>query len=400
MKDFPMFISSNGREVVIVGAGELAARQMRLMLQTDAALVIVARTLDGDLSELVRTGRVAQVMNLSSAAFVDAAIAFIGTGCPGLDAAAHDMARAAGCPVQLLGKYDRPDPVEIAASSIQDSNPFIEVMAKGARVAGPTTGHISLVGAGPGARDLLTLRAVQRLQDADIIFYDRLVDNDVLELTRSDAQKVFVGKHVGAHSWPQERINQVIVAAALNGKRVVRLKSGDPGIFGRATEEIAAARAAGVTVELVPGVTAASAAGAMLGRSLTERNVADMLVLATGTGSADDPLPEFTRLSGPGTTTAFYMSVSHADRLARDLMRKGLAAEAPVDIAWQVSKAGEGHVATTLERLAQTIRHEGIKGCAVLLVTWPKARSGAADLTSGLQAVTQLPQVYRQQKLA
>lgn len=384
----------------LVGDGEQAARQMRLMHQTDAALVIVARTLDGDLSELVRTGRVAQVTDLSSTVFDDAAIAFIGTGCPGLDAAAHDLARAAGCPVQPLGKYYRPDPVEIAESAIQDRDPFVEVMAKAARVAGPAAGCISLVGAGPGARNLLTLRAVQRLHDADIIFYDRLVDEDVLELTRSDAEKVFVGKHVGAHSWPQERINQVIVVAALNRKRVVRLKSGDPGIFGRATEEIAAARAAGVTVELVPGVTAASAAGAMLGRSLTERNVADMLVLATGTGSADDPLPEFTRLSGPGTTTAFYMSVSHADRLARDLMRKGLATEAPVDIAWQVSKAGEGHVATTLGRLAQTIRHEGIKGCAVLLVTWPKARSGAADLTSGLQAVTQLPQVYCRQKLA
>lgn len=394
MKAFPMFISSNGRKVVIVGAGEPAARQMRLMLQTDAALVIVARTLDGDLSELVRTGRVAQVMKLSPAAFVDAAIAFIGTGCPGLDAAAHDMAQAAGCPVQLLGKYDRPDPVEIAASSLQDRAPAIEVMAKTSRLSASSAGSISLVGAGPGARDLLTLRAVQRLQDADIIFYDRLVDEDVLELARSDAEKVFVGKHVGAHSWPQERINQVIVAAALMGKRVVRLKSGDPGIFGRATEEIDAARAAGITVELVPGVTAASAAGAMLGRSLTERNVADMLVLATGTGSADDPLPEFTRLSGPGTTTVFYMSVGHADRLARDLMRKGLAAEAHVDIAWQVSKAGEGHVATTLGRLAQTIRHEGIKGCAVLLVTWPKVRHGAANLASGLPAVAQVRPEY------
>ncbi|MFZ7090350.1 uroporphyrinogen-III C-methyltransferase [Primorskyibacter sp. 2E233] len=253
---------------------------------------------------------------------------------------------------------------------------FIRTARAGIKASPPpkpaSTGHICLVGAGPGARDLLTLRAVERLQKADVIFYDRLVDEEVLDLARPDAERVFVGKHVGAHTWPQDRINRMIVTEACKGKRVVRLKSGDPGIFGRATEEIDAANEAGIAVELVPGVTAVSAAGAMLGRSLTERNVADVLVLATGTGCASDPAPDSTRHSGPGTTTAFYMGVRHAERLAHDLIGKGLPSDASVDIAVEVSKPGQKHLTATIGTLAATIKREKITGCAVLLVTWPK----------------------------
>ena len=114
-------------------------------------------------------------------------------------------------------------------------------------------GHIALVGAGPGARDLLTMRAVDRLQEADVIFYDRLVDPGVLELARRDAERVFVGKEVGGHAWPQEKISAVVVAEARKGRRVVRLKSGDPSIFGRATEELTAAELANIPVEIRPG---------------------------------------------------------------------------------------------------------------------------------------------------
>lgn len=118
--------------------------------------------------------------------------------------------------------------------------------------AGQMQGSIALVGAGPGAADLLTLRALRLLQDADVIYYDRLVDPAVLDLARRDAERVFVGKEVGASSWPQDRINAVIVAAAKQGRKVVRLKSGDPGIFGRLAEELDAAHAAHIPIEIVP----------------------------------------------------------------------------------------------------------------------------------------------------
>lgn len=236
-------------------------------------------------------------------------------------------------------------------------------------------GHISLVGAGPGARDLLTLRAVERLQDADVIFYDRLVDPEVLELARPDTELVFVGKHVGAHAWPQDRICAMIVAEAVKGRKVVRLKSGDPGIFGRASEELGAARAAGVSIDLVPGVTAASAAGAALGHSLTERGVTDTLVITTGTGSSDNPVPDSTRLAGPGTTTAFYMSVGQAGRIAQSLMDQGLPRHSPVDLCANVSKHNECLIRTTIEALPKTIEEHKIKSGAIILVSWPMSEA-------------------------
>ncbi len=122
-------------------------------------------------------------------------------------------------------------------------------------------GHVALVGAGPGARDLLTLRAVERLQEADIIFYDDLVDADVLELARRNATRVFVGRAPGASPWPKDRICAVVLAEARKGRRVVQLKSGDPSMCGHTDAEVNAARAAGVPIEIVPGVPAVSRSG-------------------------------------------------------------------------------------------------------------------------------------------
>ncbi|MHA6323696.1 siroheme synthase CysG [Roseivivax sp. CAU 1753] len=477
MKAFPMFIRTTDRRVVIVGGGEQAAQKARLLLKSDAALVLVARDLEEELQGLVETGRVTQVTDLSAEIFEDAAMAFVGTGCPGLDAAAHALAKAARCPVNVV---DQPDLCDITTPAIVDRDPIVVAIGsegtapvltreiktqverllpqslgglaalagrlrpsvarsipqpqrrafwawvfKGApratwvrgaereaaraiktaiaagRVpdAGGHSGHIALVGAGPGARDLLTLRAVERLQEADVIFYDRLVDEEVLELARRDAERVFVGKHVGANRWPQDRINRMIVAEACKGRRVVRLKSGDPGIFGRATEEIVAARAADIPVEIVPGITAASAAGASLTRSLTERGVANTLVLSTGTGCAEDPLPDCTRHSGPGTTTVFYMSVRQAARLAMQLMKQGLPPQSPVDICVDVSKPGQRHVSASVATMADEIDSMAITGCAVLLVTWPSqagiARPIAAHMTQDMPTGHKLPRHAR-----
>ena len=243
--------------------------------------------------------------------------------------------------------------------------------------AGRGIGSIALVGAGPGARDLLTLRAADRLRTADVIFYDRLSGEDVLDLAGPQARRVYVGKVVGAHAWPQDRINAMIVSEALRGHRVVRLKAGDPSVFGRAAEELEAARAEGIPVEIVPGVTAACAAAAVAGRSLTERGVADTLVFATGMGRAGDPLPETTRLCAPGVTTAFYMSVRQSSRIATDLMARGMPADAPVTVAVDVSKPGQAVFDSTLGGLSDLVARERIGGCAILLVTWPEARARA-----------------------
>ncbi|MFC6761905.1 uroporphyrinogen-III C-methyltransferase [Sulfitobacter porphyrae] len=151
-------------------------------------------------------------------------------------------------------------------------------------------GQIAFVGAGPGARDLLTLRAVERLQEADVIFYDGLVDPDVLELARRDAERVFVGNVPGTHIWPGERICRLVLAEAAKGRRVVRLESGDAGISGHAKETLDAATAANIRVEIVPGVTAASAFAAASGQPLSGEEIRN---------------PPFARQSLPGRTLAF-----------------------------------------------------------------------------------------------
>ncbi|MGD9918871.1 MAG: uroporphyrinogen-III C-methyltransferase [Paenirhodobacter sp.] len=245
----------------------------------------------------------------------------------------------------------------------------------------PKTGHIALVGAGPGARDLLTLRALDRLRAAEVIFYDRLIDPEVLALAPARARLVDVGKAVGACHWPQARIDAAITAAALTGARVVRLKSGDPSIFGRATEELAAARRHGIPVEIVPGVTAASATGAALGRALTERGETDRLVIATGTCRPGDAAPDWGAMLAPGTTLALYMGVRQAGEIERSLRAAGVPPETEVEIAGAVSTAAERIARCTTGTLAATLAAEGIGNPAIILIRRPKGATTAAAAT-------------------
>ncbi len=240
----------------------------------------------------------------------------------------------------------------------------------------PRAGRISLIGAGPGAADLLTLRGLRHLQEADVIFYDRLVDPAVLDLARRDAERVFVGKEIGATAWPQDRINGVIIAAARTGKQVVRLKSGDPGIFGRASEEIAAARAAGIAVEIVPGVTAASGAAASLARSLTERGETDTLVLTTGQCRPGDGAPDWAAHVVPGTTACFYMAIGAAPAIRDRLLAAGVPPDLGVDIVVAAQTPQERRISGRLDTLAGLVA--GVESCAMIVLRWPK---GAARHT-------------------
>ncbi|WP_179378702.1 siroheme synthase CysG [Jannaschia marina] len=235
-------------------------------------------------------------------------------------------------------------------------------------------GSIALVGAGPGAADLLTLRALRHLQEADMIFYDRLVDPAVLDLARRDAERVYVGKAVGACAWPQDRINDVITAAARSGQRVVRLKSGDPAVFGRAEEELAAARAHGVPVEIVPGITAASAAAAAIGRSLTERGQTDRVTFATGTTRPGDTAPDWAGMLLPGTTLALYMAARAAPEIAARLLSEGVPGDTPVDVISEASRSGETHARMVLRDLGTA----EVAAPAVVFIT--RAKTAAASL--------------------
>ncbi|WP_306455371.1 siroheme synthase CysG [Jannaschia donghaensis] len=442
-----MFIRTTDRRVVIAGGGEQAAQKARLILKTDARLTLVAEDLDAELADLVRSGRACQESGpITARSFADAAMTFIATGCPGVDACLHALAKAGGAAVNVV---DQPALCDMTTPSIVDRDPVVVAIGtegtapvlarqiktqmerlldprlgsfaalagrlRGAVAAqvpradrrafwrwafGETpwqlhktgseraaadllkqtiagrempaqTGHIALVGAGPGARDLLTLRAVERLQEADVIFYDRLVDPDVLELARRDAERVFVGKVVGAHAWPQDRICALIVAEASKGRRVVRLKSGDPCIFGRATEELDAARAAGIDVEIVPGVTAASAGAAFMGRSLTQRGQTGALVLATGTHCDASDSPDWARYALPGTTLVFYMGVGTAAEIGEAIRASGLPDRTEVTIAANISRKEQIVVETSLAHFAVELERRNISGNALIMLTIP-----------------------------
>jgi len=247
-------------------------------------------------------------------------------------------------------------------------------------------GSVSLVGAGPGAKDLITLRGVQRLQEADVIYYDRLLDPEILELARRDAERIYVGKAPGCHSWPQEKITQTLVAAAKRGQRVVRLKCGDPGVFGRSTEETDALKASGIPFEIVPGVTAACAAAASVGQSLTDRGNIDTLVLTTGHRHDGYTVPDPIKDIRPGTCVALYMAVSAAPQIVDQLETSHPGVRFDVQIVAKAQRKGQTVLNCPLKDLARTLTDHDIAGEAMLFIRWSREAQQTAAIRPALTA--------------
>lgn len=212
-------------------------------------------------------------------------------------------------------------------------------------------GRVTLVGAGPGDAELLTLKAVRALQAADVILFDDLVSEDVLELARREAKRLMVGKRGGRASCAQDDINDLMTRLALQGKHVVRLKSGDPMIFGRAGEEIEHLESAGVPVDVVPGITAGIALASALGVSLTHREMAQSVRFVTGcakTGRLPDNL-DWRSLADPLTTTIFYMAGGTAGAIAARLIEEGFSPDTPAVMVSNVSRGDERWAGTISE---------------------------------------------------
>ncbi|NEY89537.1 uroporphyrinogen-III C-methyltransferase [Tabrizicola oligotrophica] len=247
------------------------------------------------------------------------------------------------------------------------------------------SGRISLVGAGPGAADLLTVRALRCLQAADVVLHDRLVTEEVLALIPPATRRIPVGKEVGANAWPQDRITALMLTEAVEGRHVVRLKSGDPAIFARAAEEIDAASALGIAVEIVPGITAASAAAASLGRPLTARGTAQRLLFVTATDEADRvtnlPLPE-------GTTLALYMASRKAAEIEAALLGQGADPDAEVVAVCRASQPDEHIHRCRLSGMAQSLGSDPkVTPPCVILIGQSLAQGVAdAEATDAAQA--------------
>ena len=229
-------------------------------------------------------------------------------------------------------------------------------------------GEVYLVGAGPGDPDLLTFRALRLLQMADVVVYDRLVAPPILELARRDAERIYVGKERDNHALSQENINQLLVRLAKEGKRVVRLKGGDPFIFGRGGEEIATLMENGVAFQVVPGITAASGCATYSGIPLTHRDYAQSVVFATGhlqDGTVD---LNWKALAHPNQTIVFYMGLHGVGVVSSQLIAHGLSADTPVALIQQGTTQNQRVVVTTLDRLEQTVRDEALKPPTIIIV--------------------------------
>jgi len=220
-----------------------------------------------------------------------------------------------------------------------------------------TPGTVWLVGAGPGDPELLTMKAVRLIERADIVFYDALVGDGVLALIPVGTERVSVGKRSGRHSKDQRTINALLVQAAAAGKRVVRLKGGDPSFFGRSAEEIGALTAAGFPIHICAGVTAASAAAASAGISLSLRGVARDVRFVTARSKRGSALVlDWLSLARCGSTLVFYMGREVAADIARELIGAGMKADTPVMIACNISRTDENRLTTRLDLLGIATR--------------------------------------------
>ncbi|MCK0128991.1 uroporphyrinogen-III C-methyltransferase [Erythrobacter sp. F6033] len=247
------------------------------------------------------------------------------------------------------------------------------------------TGTIFLVGAGPGDPDLLTLRAARLIEQAETIVHDGLVSREILAMARPTARLISVAKQRSKHTLPQEEINALLVREALAGRDVVRLKGGDPLIFGRGGEEAEDAKAAGVNVEIVPGISAANGAAAATQIALTHRDASSIVSFVAGQckGLSDQ---NWSGLAGAGRTLVIYMGVKTAPQIAEKLMADGLAPDMPLAVIENAARSDMRVVRGMLAGLPDLVTNEKIKSPALIVIGEVTARDNVALTQTALEA--------------
>lgn len=254
----------------------------------------------------------------------------------------------------------------------------------------PKVGEVYLIGAGPGDPDLLTLRALQLLQQADVVLYDRLVSQGVLDRARREAERIFVGKSLGGCRTDQERIHELMVSHAERGARVARLKGGDPLIFGRGGEEIRVLARRGIPVTVVPGITAGLAAAAAAAIPLTQREIAQSVTFAAGHVADGDGL-DWHAFARPRHTVVFYMAVSQMEDIVSRLLAAGAPRERPAAVVERATLPGERVLRGSLGEIASLARAERIAAPALLIIgdvaAAERGEAAIQSLTEALRGV-------------
>ena len=242
-------------------------------------------------------------------------------------------------------------------------------------------GVVWLVGAGPGDPDLLTVKALRLLRAADVVVHDRLTPQPILDIAGPDSRLIDVGKRKSRHTLPQDGINDLLVGLAREGLTVIRLKGGDPFVFGRGGEELQACRDAGVECHVVPGVSAGLAAGAMAGAPLTHRGMAQAVTFVTGHAAAGaEPQLDWTSLARPNQTVVVYMGLSTAGSIAARLIEAGRETSTPALVVEHASLPDERRILTTLADLGRDTR--GLDGPAILIIGEVAALADASPVVA------------------
>ncbi|MGB1557559.1 MAG: siroheme synthase CysG [Oceanococcaceae bacterium] len=446
MHYFPLFCRLQGREVFVVGGGEVAARKIRLLRRAGAKVRVLSPDLCEELQQLADAGELSWEEGLFNGTLPSGlALVVAATDADGVNAAVAAAAEAAGVWVNCV---DDPEHSTAITPAIVDRSPLVVAISSsgagpvytrrlrekieaelpprlgglldwaarwrkpvrealpsglqrlriwesvfdgvlsnlvlagkeaeadaamqallGAGAQEPPRGEVWLVGAGPGDPDLLTLKALRRMQQADVVVYDRLLGPAILELVRRDAERIDAGKRRSNHTLPQEDINALLVRLAREGKRVLRLKGGDPFVFGRGGEELAELMAAGIPFEVIPGISAANGAAAYAGIPLTHRDHAQSCIFVTGHPRADGALDlPWQTLAREGQTVVVYMGLTRLEELCAALREAGAPDERPAALVENASRADQRTLVGTLATLPEQARAADLQGPTLLII--------------------------------
>ena len=445
MQYFPIFLDTTDLACLVVGAGEVAARKVELLLKTSAHITVVAPWVCDTVQRLADEKKIDLIIrHYSESDLSNKQIVFVATDNSEINKQIHDQARAQKI---LVNVVDNTPLCQFITPSIIDRSPIIIAISSGgvapvllrylrqklesvipqkisllgqfsekfresvkkrfksvterryfwedvldgdiaenvlqgnkqvaeqkfldrlyAPDASKTVGEVYLVGAGPGDPDLLTFRALRLMQKADVVVYDRLVSPEILELVRRDAEKIYVGKAESKHTVPQNEINELLAKKALAGNRVVRLKGGDPFIFGRGGEELEILIEHDVNFQVVPGITAASGAASYAGIPLTHRDHAKSVVFATGHLQDNSINLNWQGLAQPDQTIVFYMGLTGLPIICEQLVKHGLSATTPIAMVQSATTAEQKVLIGTLEDIQPKAKAAEIKPPALIIV--------------------------------